>query len=321
MTRAVYLSLGPPELYALIREELPGEVALVTLERGDLAERCARVRGCRIAITAGHRLERQVIEAADRLELVHHQGVGYQDTVDLDALRQRGIRLALTPEGTTVGVAEHTVLLILALYKRLTFADAELRAGRWHVNSLRMGSRELAGRRVGYVGMGRIGEAVAERLAAFATTGLYHDPARRLDPAREAALGLRPADLAELLEAAEIVTLHCPLTAATRHLIDARALARMRGDAILVNTSRGPLVDEAALAAALADGRIAGAALDVFESEPLPPTSPLLRAPNTVLTPHIAAGTRDAMRAKMRAIAANLRRFLAGEALANEVML
>jgi phosphoglycerate dehydrogenase-like enzyme len=319
MTRVLYLSHATPEVYAIIRAAMRPGFDLVTLEHDDDEERRQRIADCEAVIVAARPLRRSLIEAAPRLRLVHHQGVGYQDTVDVAALRERSIALALTPEGTTTGVAEHTVLLLLAVLKRLPFADAELRQGRFHINALRPVSRELAGMTIGYVGMGRIAQAVAERLRAFATTGLYHDPAVRLDAARAAALGVSPAGFDELLARADVVTLHLPLTAATRHLVGADALARMKPGAFLINTARGGLVDEAALAAALASGRLAGAGLDVFETEPVSPGHPLAGLANVVLTPHIAAGTRDALATKMRAVFANIERFFRGEPLANEI--
>jgi phosphoglycerate dehydrogenase-like enzyme len=183
--------------------------------------------------------------------------VGYHDTVDTAALAKRKIPLAITPGGTTVGVAEHTVMLILAVLRRLPFADAELRKGRFHINALRPVSRELRGRTVGLLGAGRIGRAVAKRLQPFDVRLLHYDPTG-LPGEVEEELALERREFEELLAEADIVSLHMPLTAATRHVIDAAALARMKPGAFLVNTSRGGLVDEAALVAALRDGRLAG---------------------------------------------------------------
>jgi phosphoglycerate dehydrogenase-like enzyme len=208
---------------------------------------------------------------------------------------------------------------MLAAAKRLSFADAELRQGRWHVNALRGVSRELYGKLIGYVGMGRIGQAVAVRLKGFGCAGIYVDPEVRLSPAQEAELGLKSAGLDEVLTAADVLTIHVPLTPATRALIDRRAIARLKPGAIVVNTSRGGIIDEAALVPALASGRVLAAGLDVFEKEPPELGSPLLGLPNVVLTPHISAGTRDAMREKMRALFANLRRFFTGGQLNNRV--
>lgn len=317
--RIFYFSHADEAMYRLIRQELPSGFDLVTLESDSDAERRRKIVDCEVVIVAAKPLRRQFIDAAKRLRLVHHQGVGYQDTVDLDILRRRGIALALTPEGTTIGVAEHTVLLTLAACKHLPFADAELRRGRWHINRLRPVSIELHGRTIGFVGMGRIAQQAAARFKAFGTHGLYHDPYNHLSSDREAELGVEAAPLDLVLAQADVVTLHVPLTGETRHIINADALARMQSTAILVNTSRGPLVDEKALCHALNQGIIAAAALDVFEDEPLAPTSPLVQLQNVVLTPHIAAGTRDALRAKMRALFANVERFYRGEPMANRV--
>lgn len=317
--RILYLSHATPDVYAIIRAAAPPDVDVMTLERDDDDERRQKLAVADAVIVAAHPFRRALIDAAPRLRLVHHQGVGYQDTLDVEALRARGVPIALTPEGTTDGVAEHTVLLILAACKRLPFADRELREGRFHINALRPQSREVAGMTVGYVGFGRIGQAVARRMRAFETTAIYADAAVRLTEAELAALGARPADLAGVLAEADVVSLHLPLTAQSRGLIGPDALARMKRGAILVNTARGGLVDEDALAAALASGHLGGAALDVFAVEPPDVSHPLFARPDVVLTPHIAAGTRDALATKMRAVFANIARFRRGEPLRNEV--
>lgn len=318
--RVLYNSHANAAVYAMIREAAGGGCELLLLDRDDDDERRAKMAEADAVIVAATPLRRHLIESAPRLAFVHHQGVGYQDTVDVGALAERGIPLALTPGGTTVGVAEHTVLLILAALRRLPFADAELRAGRFHINALRPVSRELKGRTVGLLGAGRIGQAVAERLRPFGVKLIYFDPAS-LPTSAEAALGLQRRELEALLAEADIVTLHMPLTAATRHIVDGTALGRMKAGAFLVNTARGGLVDEAALIAALRSGRLAGAALDVFDPEPPGPDHPLYAMPNVVLTPHVSAGTRDAYTEKMAAIFANLGRFWRGEPVENLVRL
>ena len=319
MPKILYLSHATPEVYAIIREAAPRGYELVTLDSDSDAERIEKIADCEVVIVASKPLRKPLIDAATRLRLVHHQGVGWQDTTDHAVLRERGLPLALTPEGTTVGVAEHTVLLILAALKRLPFADSELRAGRFHINALRPVSRELAGRTVGYVGMGRIGQAVVERLRGFGTRSIYFDAFAPLAPALERELAIERCSLDELLARADIVSLHLPLTPESRHIIGAEQLARMKPGAYLVNTARGGLIDEAALVAALDSGRLAGAALDVFETEPLPAGHPLTGLSNAVLTPHISAGTRDALASKMQALFANVERFYRNEALANRV--
>jgi phosphoglycerate dehydrogenase-like enzyme len=321
-TRKVfYFSHAPQSVYDIIREEVPGGYELVTLVKDSDAERKRKIAACEVVIVAARPMQREFVEAAPQLKLVHHQGVGYQDTVEVAALKERSIALALTPEGTTTGVAEHTLLLALAVCKRLSFADSELRRGRWHINSLRPFSFELCGRTVGYIGMGRIAREAAVRFRAFGTTGIYHDPFVRLPSAEEHRLGLSRVEFDELLTRSDVLTLHVPSGKDTHHLIDKAALDRMKPQAIIINTARGTLIDEKALCRALQEGRIAGAGLDVFEEEPFRPDNPLAAMPNVVLTPHISAGTRDALKTKMRALFQNVQRFFEGRPLENEVRL
>jgi phosphoglycerate dehydrogenase-like enzyme len=314
MKHVLYLSHATPEVYAIIRGAVPAGYELLTLERDSDEERKEKIRKSEIVIVAATPLRKPVIDAGKHLELVHHQGVGWQDTTDHAELKARGIPLALTPEGTTLGVAEHTVLLILAALKLLPYADSELRQGRFHINALRPASRELSGLTVGYVGMGRIAQAVVERLAPFGTHPIFHDPAV------QTYAGMKSISLETLLERADIVSLHLPLTPQTRHLVNGASLARMKRGAYLVNTARGGLVDEKALVSALDAGHLAGAALDVFEEEPVRAGHPLARFRNVVLTPHISAGTRDALSTKMKALFANVQRFYRGEPLNNRVL-
>ena len=319
MPRVLYLSHATPAVYAIIRGELPPGFELVTLDADDDVERREKVVDCEVIIVAATPLRRDVIDAAAMLRLVHHQGVGYHDTVDCVALAARGIPLALTPEGTTVGVAEHTVLLALAVCKRLAYADAELRQGRWHINALRPESRELSGMTIGYLGMGRVAQAVAERLVPFRTLGVYCDDQAPLTAVRERELGLERVGFDALLARADLLTLHLPLTPVTRHIIDAAAIAKMKRGAIIVNTARGGLIDETALVSALESEWLGGAGLDVFEMEPPATSNPLLALRSVVATPHISAGTRDALVTKMRALFDNVRRFYDSGKLSNLV--
>lgn len=319
--KVFYFSHATENVYAIIREEVTPGFELVTLCDDSNEERFAKITDCEVVIVAARPMSRAFVEAAPRLQLIHHQGVGYQDTVPTDVLKEKNIALALTPAGTTIGVAEHTVLLTLAACKRLPYADSELRQGRWHINSLRPYSFELFGRTVGYIGMGRIGREAAARFKAFGTRGVYYDPYAALPPEREKELGLRRVELDELLLTSDIITLHVPPSDITHHMIDAAALARMKPTAIVINTSRGTAIDEAALCRALSDKKIAGAGLDVFEKEPFEKDNPLAAMPNVVLTPHISAGTRDALKTKMRALFQNIQRYFNCEPLENQVEL
>ena len=319
--RVFYNSHAGPDVYDLIRQSARDRFDLALLDADDDDERRRKIADCDAAICAATPLRKTHLDAAGRLRVVHHQGVGWHDTTDWREIKRRGLPLALTPEGTTTSVAEHTILLMLAAARRLPFADAELRQGRWHVNQLRGVSRELCGKTIGYIGMGRIAQSVAERLRAFGCCGIYHDIRETLSAAAADRLGLRAGSLGEVLEAADILSIHIPLTEATRGLIGPSALARLLPSAIVVNTARGGIVDEHALAEALASGRILAAGLDVFASEPMHPDNPLLHLDNVVLTPHISAGTSDAMRQKMDALFDNLQRFFDTGELRNQVRL
>lgn len=254
-------------------------------------------------------LDDATLAAAPRLKLVQLLSVGY-DRFNLAGARAARIPVAVNGGANAIAVAEHAILLMMAALRHLTELDAGVRAGRWSSGSKRL--YELWSSTIGIVGMGRIGQEVAQRLAGWASTLVYFDPVR-LAPEREQELGVALMPLPELLERADVVTVHVPLAAATRHLIDGRALARMKPTAVLVNTSRGELVDEAALADALRNGRLAGAGLDVLSAEPPPTNHPLLSTPNTVLTPHVAGPTWQSWPRRFRNAYANITRVQRGE--------
>lgn len=247
---------------------------------------------------------------ARRLKLIQLTSAGY-DWLDLDLAARHGVPIANNGGGNAIGVAEHTILLILALAKRLLQHDAGVRGGRWQADSTPM--FELWHKRVGIVGLGKIGTHVARLARAFEAEVLYHD-IRRLDVSTEQRLGVTFLPLKGLLSSADIVTLHVPLTRATRHLIGAPELQRMKQGAILINTSRGPVVDEAALCETLRAGHLAGAGLDVFEQEPPRPQHPLFSLDNVVLSPHLAAGTSDSWSRIVDNCYANIVRVARGEA-------
>jgi phosphoglycerate dehydrogenase-like enzyme len=306
----VYLEPVPAGVEAIVRGCLPPELEL-SVRRPDQSVPDA-LREADFVLVATTPLTAATLAGAPRLRLIQHQGVGY-DKTDVAAAAARGIPVALCPAGTSIGVAEHVFLLILALYKQLRTAEASLRNGAWLQWELRPGSFELAAKTVGLLGLGRIGREVAVRARAFAAEVVYYDVVRAA-PETETAIGVTFLPFADLLARADIVSLHLPLMPATRHIIGAPELAQMRSNAILINTARGPLVDEPALVAALQAGQIAGAGLDVFEAEPLPAGHPLAKLSNVVITPHISAGTADALVIKMKACFANMLRVARGEA-------
>jgi phosphoglycerate dehydrogenase-like enzyme len=315
----MYYTCATKDGYALIEKAAGDDFEMVFLDADDDDERSRKIADVDVVVCAVHPFKTEHLHAAKKLKVIHHQGVGWQDTTDWREIKRLGIPLAITTAGTTVGVAEHTVLLMLAAAKRLPYVDAELRKGHWHTNSLRHVCREIFGKTVGYIGMGRIAQATAERLKAFGCSGIFFDPMVELSSNEATALGVRSGELDEVLVSADFLTIHVPLTEETRNLIDAAALSKMKPDCILVNTSRGGIVNETALAEALKSGAILAAGLDVYEREPPDPDNPLFTLPNVVITPHISAGTRDAMSGKMNALFDNLRRFFATGELENRV--
>jgi phosphoglycerate dehydrogenase-like enzyme len=264
-------------------------------------------------------LTAEVLAAARRLKLIQHQGVGY-DNVDVEAAAQAGVPVGLTPEGTSKPVAEHVFLLILSLYRNLLRANQTLRRGQWLQWELRPDSYDLRDKWLGILGLGRIGREVARRARAFECHLLYYDIVRAPSEV-EAELEAAYAPLEDLLAQSDIVTLHMPCTEYTQDMIGAAELARMRPTSLLINTARGGLVNEAALYQALKSGQIAGAGLDVYAVEPPAPDHPLLQLDNVVATPHIAAGTRDALANKMKAAFANMQRVAEGQEAHNLVAL
>jgi len=252
-----------------------------------------------------------ILAAAPRLRLLHKWGVGI-DNVDLDAARAQGVAVARTTGSNAVPVAEFAVGLMLALGRSIPRADASTKAGGWDKQGQWRRSRLLGGKTVGIIGFGAIGRMVARRLAGFEVTLLYHSR-RRLDAGEEAALGVAWRELDELLAECDVVTLHCPLTPQTVGLIGAPQLARMKPGALLINTARGGVVDEAALVAALRSGHLGGAAVDVFDMEPPPPDHPLLSCDNVIVTPHCAATAYENSERSVRHWLANIERVARGE--------
>ena len=320
-TKVLYLIKARPDFYDLIRSTMPAErYELMILEDDSDEERKAKLAEAEMVIVGGLRMSEADVDAASKLRLVLHQGVGYHDTVATDSLMRRQIRLAVTPQGTSEGVAEHALMMMLATGRRLAYCDAELREGRWHSNTFRSTARQLFGATVGIVGLGRIGKQVAKRLIGFETRTLYND-LLEIDPETERALRVTRCSLDEILGQSDFITLHIPLTDSSHHMIDAGAIAKMRPGTTLINCARGPVASQEALLEGLRSGHLGGVGLDVFEVEPLPAPNPFAEFPNVVMTPHHAPGTRDTMVIKFTEIFANADRFFAGERMENEISL
>ena len=244
--------------------------------------------GAVAAIVSTDPFSRVVIEAQQNLKVIARVGVG-TDSIDLAAASQRKILVTITPGLNADTVAEHTFALMLALIRKVVDQDTLVKSGRWErVGEFTPG--ELAGRTVGLLGAGTIGRKVIDRLSGFGVKILFFDPiVRQADPAT------RIDSLPEILRISDILSLHLPLTAETRLIIGAREMEEMKSTALLINTSRGQLIDQAALFSALRKNSLAGAALDVFEEEP-PPTATVRDVPNLICSPHLAGLSQESIR-------------------------
>jgi glycerate dehydrogenase len=291
-----------------------GAIGSLTVHpRTAAADVVARARDADIVLTNKTMISREAIGALPRLKCIAVLATGY-NIVDVEAAKERGIPVCNVPEYSTPNVAQAVFALLLEFTNHTGHHAQTVRDGRWAA----CGDFcywdgelvELAGLTLGLIGYGRIGRAVAAIGHAFGMKVLAH----RRTSAGGGRDGLATmVDLPTLLRESDVVSLHCPLTPETRDLIDAEAIGLMKRTAFLINTSRGPLVNEADLAAALDSGRIAGAGLDVLSIEPPPPSNPLLAARNCIITPHIAWATRNARRRLIEVTAANLRAFVAGQ--------
>ena len=261
----------------------------------------------------GRRIGGEFFRAAPNLKLVQLLSAGY-DRVDIEAARKSKVPVSNNGGANAIAVAEHTMMLMLAVLKRVVKFHNDIVAGNWRVGNA-MDSRvfELANKTLGIIGLGNIGKKVARRVRGFDMDVRYYD-VLRLSEDQEDALGVRFALFTELLRTSDVVTLHVPLNASTKHMIGAEELALMKPSAIIVNTSRGPVIDEVALHKALSSGAIAGAGLDVFDKEPPPSDNPLFTLDNVILTAHLAGPTFESNTARVRNAFDNVQRVARGDA-------
>jgi len=241
-----------------------------------------------VAVRSATRITADTLERPGMLKLIGRAGVGV-DNIDVEAATRKGIVVMNTPGGNSVAVAELTVALMLVLHRQLVPAITVTKAGRWEKKRFARG-RELFRKTVGLVGFGSIGQLVAQRCIAFGMTVIAYDP-HPVEASRRP--GAEIVSLEELFRRADVVSLHLPLTEGTRDLVGRKLLGSMRKGSYLVNCARGGIVDELALADALRDGTLAGAAMDVFATEPVPPDHPLLGLENFLCTPHLGASTEE----------------------------
>jgi D-3-phosphoglycerate dehydrogenase len=259
------------------------------MSRAELLEKITNYEA--LIVRSETRVDAEVINRGARLRVVGRAGIGV-DTIDVDAATHRGIIVMNTPQANTTATCEHTIAMMLALARNIPQADASLRRGEW-TRSAFMGV-QLQGKTLGVIGLGRVGTQVAKRSQAFGMEVIAYDPYVSEEAARANKVMLVSLD--ELLAQADFVTLHSSLTQGSRGLLDAATIEKMKPGARVINVARGALVDSDALLAALTSGKLAGAALDVFEEEPPPPDHPLFTLTNVIVTPHLGASTQEAQR-------------------------
>ena len=299
------------EVREFLREFLDDVADSLSLDDWRSSESLREIRDAEALIPLHEFIDEELLSHAPKLKVVSRFGVGY-DRVDVEACTKRGIYVTYTPGVLSRAVAELTFALMLCLSRRIIEADRYVRtewaeAGRAAL-PLRM---DLAGKTLGIIGLGRIGREVARRAKAFEMKIVYYDKIRRQDLEKD--LGVEYVSLNELLEHSDFVSIHVPLTPETTRLIGEEELRKMKKTAYIINTSRGPVIDEKALCRALREHWIAGAGLDVFEKEPLPLDSPLVKMRNVVLTPHMATHTVETRRLMASTVAENVRRVLTGK--------
>jgi len=272
------LELLRQEVHVDTRYDLTPEELIATIAQYDA-----------LVVRSGTQVTREVIEAGTRLQVIGRAGVGV-DNIDVDAATQRGIVVVNTPTGNTRAAAEHTIALMMALARNIPQANMALWQGEW-ARKKYMGI-EVRDRTIGIIGMGRVGSEVSRRARALGMNVLGYDPFVTQERIQQ--LGAAPVSLDELAAQSDFISIHTPLSDATRSLIDETFLRKVKPGVRIINCARGPIIDDEALLEALNDGRVAGAALDVFREEPPPPDDPLIHHPRVVSTPHLGASTEEA---------------------------
>ena len=304
MPKVALLEYFAPEMRESLSALAGPDLDLVFPASNDDADRAAALDGASYAVVRAVKMPPALLEAGRDLVMIHQWGTG-TDGIPVAEARARGLIVARSPGVNAPSVADLTLALMLACLRRVPQGDARIRAGGWREPDLYETGRDLTGASVGLVGYGAIAREVEKRLAGFGCEVLYSRAS--------GGPGATPFD--EMLGRVDILSLHAPSTPATRHLLNADTLARMRRGAVIVNTARGDLIDEAALVAALRSGQIGAAGLDAFDPEPIPAGAAILSAPNTVLSAHAGGATRDNFARIVRHWSANIRAHAAGAPL------
>ena len=287
-----YMNILTKEMKDAVASRLPDNYILQSLEESSLQEKKNKIMNADYVLVGDETMEREVIEHAKKLRVIQKLGSGY-DRIDIKSAREKGIPVAIVPGQNAISVAEHTFLLALSVLRRLLFGDSELRNGNWQKNAMRFSTYELNGKVLGLIGMGHIGRAVAKIALGFNMSIVYYDKVK-IPKKIEEELGTVKLELEELLKKSDIISIHVPSLTETKDFISEKEFKIMKNSSILINTSRGNIVNECALISALENFQIRGAGIDVFSQEPPKPTNKLLKLNNVVVTPHMGGVTYDA---------------------------
>ncbi|MEM9431218.1 MAG: 2-hydroxyacid dehydrogenase [Pseudomonadota bacterium] len=311
--RVVVLDPLTPDRLARFASHFPDPFVVRAAESRDRGDQVAALKGAAYLITADMPVDTELMQAgrADSLVAVHKWGVGY-DNIAIDAARDLGVKVLRTTGSNALPVAETALALMLALQRGVVAGHVGMQNGEWGKWTVGPGCMTLSRKTVGLVGLGYIGKQTARLLRGFDCRVLYAKP-NALTPEEERALGVERAPVERLIAEADVLSLHCALTPETANLINDDTIATMKDGAILVNTARGGIASEAAVARALSAGKLRGAAFDVFDVEPTTPDNPLLHAPNAIVTPHIASQAADNYSKTVNRMVANLSALSRGE--------
>ena len=311
MPRIVYFTSQNPAVSHILLEYAPADFEIVVhpIDTDD-EKKISLVGDADFLLLFPGRLSGAVLKAAKKVKLIQLVSAGF-DELDLELCRKLGIQVANNGGTNAQDVAEHTVALILGVYRRLVDLDKFARTNRWDELEIGLSTHTISGKTVGIIGLGHIGRQVARLLRGFGAYLIYND-VEEAQPELERELRISRLGLVELLQTSDIVTLHVPLTEQTRHLIGRRELSHMKTTALLINTCRGQVIDEQALTSILKVNRIMGAGLDVLEEEPPDINHPLLSLENVLITPHVAGVTLDTWRRRSEIIYQNMQRVWEG---------
>lgn len=293
------------EVLEIVKKHVPEGFEIRTLQENSVDELAKNVSDADYILASGRvKIDERVLVNAPKLKMIQRTGVGI-DTLDLEALNNHNIPVYVNKGVNSESVAEHSVLMILACLRKLNVINDNTKKGIWKKQAQGITTFELYGKKVGMLGMGNIGQKTARLISAFGAQIIYYDKYRQSEEV-EKELGIKYDTLENVLKNADIVSLHCPLTEDTRHVINSESIALMKDGVVIVNTARGSLIDEEALYNAIKNGKVAYAGLDVHEKEPIPEDDKLMACDNVIVTPHIGGVTYDSFDAMMKAAMRNI---------------